>query len=229
MTHKNLSSPTSGFTLVELAIVLMIIGLLIGGILKGQELITNARITSAGAQIQGYEAAVITFQDSYGALPGDITNPSTRIPNCTASGCNIAGDGNGRIGQTDGWGVSAENNNFWVHMAKANLISGIDGNADWNAGTYFLVPPKFKIGGQMGMIYFGTNAFGVAGITAGHHWHSFGPAARYQDIARYDRKFDDGKATTGTVLLHTNGTPAADGSYDMTQNTMSDMWIHSTF
>ncbi len=71
-----------GFTLVELAIVMTIIGLLIGGILKGQELMQNARITSTVAQVRAYEAAVTTFRDKYDAVPGDMINANTRIPSC---------------------------------------------------------------------------------------------------------------------------------------------------
>src|SRR3990172_13141075 len=78
-----------GFTLVELALVMVIIGLLIGGILKGQQLVTNARATSTVSQTRQIEAATTTFQDSYGALPGDM-NGVGKIPGCTAA-CNIPG------------------------------------------------------------------------------------------------------------------------------------------
>lgn len=90
-----------GFTLVELAIVMTIIGLLIGGILKGQELMQNARVTSTVAQVRAYEAATTTFRDKYDTLPGDMVNASTRIPNCAGAGCNAQaanGGGNGIIG-----------------------------------------------------------------------------------------------------------------------------------
>ncbi len=66
-----------GFTLVELAIVLMIIGLLIGGILKGQELIQNARITSTIRQFKNSDAATLTFLDSHGAFLGDVIMADT--------------------------------------------------------------------------------------------------------------------------------------------------------
>ncbi|MCD8566562.1 MAG: prepilin-type N-terminal cleavage/methylation domain-containing protein [Alphaproteobacteria bacterium] len=66
---KTLTSQ-KGFTLVELAIVMIIIGLLIGGILKGQELIANAQITNAVTQIKGMDGAVATFRETYNAFPG---------------------------------------------------------------------------------------------------------------------------------------------------------------
>ena len=86
---SKLSKQTSqaGFTLVELAIVMIIIGLLIAGVLKGQELIANARVTSTVAQIKAIDAATSTFKDTYDSLPGDMTAPTTRLPNCLAAPC----------------------------------------------------------------------------------------------------------------------------------------------
>ena len=69
----------AGFTLVELAIVMIIIGLLIAGVLKGQELIANARVTSTVAQIKAIDAATSTFKDTYQALPGILRTPNTRF------------------------------------------------------------------------------------------------------------------------------------------------------
>src|ERR1700722_13648053 len=96
-TYMKRLQQQKGFTLVELAIVLTIIGLLIGGILKGQQLITNARVTAQMAQIQGIEAATTTFNDTYQGLPGDLSTALTRVPNCVTLGC-TNGDGNGIVG-----------------------------------------------------------------------------------------------------------------------------------
>ena len=81
----------SGFTLVEIAIVLVIIGLLLGGILKGQEMITQAKIKNVVNDFNGITAAVNSYQDRYRQLPGDDLNAGTRW----AGG--IAGDGNGQL------------------------------------------------------------------------------------------------------------------------------------
>ena len=68
----------TGFTLVEIAIVLVIIGLLLGGILKGQEMITQAKIKNVIADFSGISAAYHGYQDRYRAIPGDDPNAATR-------------------------------------------------------------------------------------------------------------------------------------------------------
>ncbi|MEO6023238.1 MAG: prepilin-type N-terminal cleavage/methylation domain-containing protein, partial [Burkholderiales bacterium] len=75
----------AGFTLVEIAIVLVIIGLLLGGILKGQELVQNARVRNLADQQNAVAAAYYAFQDRYRALPGDYAAAMTNIPNVTAA------------------------------------------------------------------------------------------------------------------------------------------------
>src|SRR5213592_2378180 len=82
-------STEMGFTLVEIAIVLVIIGLLLGGILKGQEMITQAKIKNVIADMSGVSAAMYGYQDRYKALPGDDKNANGRWAS-TASG---TGDG----------------------------------------------------------------------------------------------------------------------------------------
>ena len=78
----------AGFTLIEIAIVLVIIGLLLGGVLKGQELITSARVRNLISQQDGVKAAYLGFLDRFRALPGDYSNASTTI-------ANVAGAANG--------------------------------------------------------------------------------------------------------------------------------------
>jgi prepilin-type N-terminal cleavage/methylation domain-containing protein len=133
--HTYISKKQEGFTLVELAIALTIIGLLIAGVLKGQELLAESRIKMTIAQVKAFQAAHITFKDVYsGAIPGDMKNATSRITNCVTSlnGCRN-GDGSGIIDTGIHWGnsvvnraLSAENAQYWKHMALANLITGID-------------------------------------------------------------------------------------------------------
>ena len=82
------TSKPNGFALVELAIVITIIGILIGGVLKGQQLIEQARIAGTIQQMRDYKSAVIIFQTKYDALPGDMPDADKRIigcNNCTAT------------------------------------------------------------------------------------------------------------------------------------------------
>ncbi len=156
-----------GFTLVELAIVMTIIGLLIGGILKGQELILNARVTATIAQIRAYEAAVTTFRDSFAAMPGDMPNAQTRLPGCgTANFCNpntaAGGAGNGIVGVTNwdaNWsaqGVALSASNpignetvlFWIHLLQADLIAGVSSTAISGAAVEWgITHPSARIAG----------------------------------------------------------------------------------
>ena len=87
-----------GFTLIEIAIVLVIIGLLLGGVLKGQELITSARVRNLIQQQDGVKAAYFGFLDRFRALPGDYANATSTIAGVASgtAGCGN-GDGDGQI------------------------------------------------------------------------------------------------------------------------------------
>src|SRR5674476_678557 len=78
----------NGFTLIEIAIVLVIIGLLLGGVLKGQELITSARVRNLISQQDGIKAAYFGFLDRFRALPGDYSLATTNIAGATTNGNN---------------------------------------------------------------------------------------------------------------------------------------------
>jgi len=116
-----------GFTLVELSIVLIIIGLLVGGILKGQELVRNAQSKSLIAQLDAFRAASNGFVDKYGQYPGDFSRASALLavkPDGVSP--QIDGNGNGRV---NGLGNDDESLEYWQHLAAADLISGINGVA----------------------------------------------------------------------------------------------------
>ena len=114
-----------GFTLVEIAIVLVIIGLLLGGILKGQEMINQAKIKNVIADISGVSAAMYGYQDRYRALPGDDKN-AARWSGATA------GDGNGLI--IGKWTEAAkESTAFWDHLRRAGFVSGSGTDNPFNA------------------------------------------------------------------------------------------------
>lgn len=123
---------SSGFTLVELAIVLVIIGLIIGGVLVGQDMIKSAEIRSTISQYSGYQAAVMVFEDKYADMPGDI-NQQKAIEFGFYDRSSVAatgnGDGNGLIsdcGFSTGQGItqSCETLLFWRDLNTANLLDG---------------------------------------------------------------------------------------------------------
>lgn len=209
----------AGFTLVELAVVMIIIGLLIGGVLKGQELIANAQITSTAAAVKGIDAATTTFRDTYAALPGDITTPGTRLPNCTTTGgCDTAGDGDSRVDGDVTTTPAGEMTTFWVHLAAADLITGIDATGGNAWGELY---PAAPVAGGFHVAYDDTGSLGSnASARRGHYLllnntpggTPTGDALSATQAARLDRKLDDGVPTAGTVF--DSGNCDATGVYD---------------
>ena len=118
-----------GFSLVELSIVLVILGLLTGGILAGQSLIRAAELRSVSTDYNRYLAATQTFRDKYFALPGDMTNAqsfwgvdSAGCPNGGGASGTCNGNGSGTINSTIS--NQCENQEFWRHLSLAGLIEG---------------------------------------------------------------------------------------------------------
>ena len=120
-----------GFTLVEIAIVLVIIGLLLGGILKGQEMITQAKIKNVIADMSGVSAAMYGYQDRYRALPGDDKGAATRWSSPAATGGTV---GNGVIeGAWNSTTLTLESMLFWDHLRRAGFVSGSGADNPFNA------------------------------------------------------------------------------------------------
>lgn len=178
-----------GFTLIEIAIVLVIIGLLLGGILKGQELITNARVRNLIAQQDGIKAAFFGFQDRFRALPGDYNAAATNI-NCAPACTN--GNGNGQI--TASGTAGATTDEFiavWEHLSKSGFITG--------SYTYAAAPestdsaPTNPYSMYARIVY--DNVY--AGTATVRHNLKTGNQIPSEILAEVDRKVDDGNAETG--------------------------------
>ncbi|MEO7727805.1 MAG: type II secretion system protein [Burkholderiales bacterium] len=108
-----------GFTLIEIAIVLVIVGLLLGSILKGQELIVAARVRNVAVLLDGSRLAYLTFQDRYRMLPGDMPTPvaNSQIPGNPGGCTGGIGCGNGRIDDDEIFVV-------WAQLSRAGFIFG---------------------------------------------------------------------------------------------------------
>ncbi len=225
----------SGFTLVELSIVMIIIGLLIGGILKGQELIQNARISSTIAQVKGYSAATLTFQDSYGSLPGDIVSATTLVPDCNAA--NFCGGGNGNlwvglkdqlIYSLDQAGVNtlpeAETTYYWKHLLLAGLINNLQPNGNPTAPAWDVTHPSNNlVTGGFTVFNADSDRDAGRGICLRMQKYPTRVNGDWQRVIepliaqKIDTKMDDGNPNFGSVQADYDGTNCdTGGRYQVT-------------
>lgn len=179
-----------GFTLIEIAIVLVIIGLLLGGVLKGQELITGARVRNLIAQQDGIKAAYFGFLDRYRGLPGDYNQAVANIPNVGVV-CN-AGNGNGN-GQIQGGAAPWENLLLWEHLSRAGFINGTYVCAAIAAGNAQTSPTN-PYGGIIDLQF---DALYATPAGARHNLKT-GGSVPSDILAEIDRKVDDGNSAQGT-------------------------------
>ena len=131
-------SRRAGFTLIELSIVLVIIGLIIGGVMVGRELIQAARIRAQITQIERINTAVHTFQVKYNAIPGDMQASVAADLGifATRAGTEGQGDGNGLIQASTGWNEACgEILLFWNDLSTVGLIPGHFQGTDGNVGS----------------------------------------------------------------------------------------------
>ncbi len=195
----------SGFTLIEIAIVLVIIGLLLGGVLKGQELIQSARVRNLISQQDGIKAAFFGFQDRFRAYPGDYGQAVANISGVgTACGTGGNGNNNGQIEQANGEYIM-----FWDHLSKAGFINGsytCTGNSTQTTNTN----PTNPYSMFLVMIY--DNVYADPAAAAIRHNLKTGNQIPADIMAEVDRKIDDGLADRGAFRFsaHTGltvGTP----------------------
>jgi len=176
----------SGFTLVEIAIVLVIVGLILGGVLKGQEMIANAKVRNVIDQTTAIQTAVFAFQDRFRALPGDYSQATININGVTCAN----GNGNGFVS------TNVERGCFWQHLGAAGFITGnYDGVATPNNLTCAATTcPPNAFGGPM---KFTWGQFGN-GMTTNSHQLRIGRSIPVNVLAEIDRKIDDGVPEAGS-------------------------------
>jgi prepilin-type N-terminal cleavage/methylation domain-containing protein len=187
----------SGFTLIEIAIVLVIIGLLLGGILKGQELINSARVKNLAADFRNIPVFIYGYQDKFKALPGDDNGADTHVNGTLATPAGTRG--NGVIdGAWNSLTTTDESYLFWQHVRLAGLAPG---STTVGAADY---PPSNALSGRIGI----QSAAPFIGLKGAYFICSANILGKY--AKQLDIQLDDGNPATGSVMagLVADGTTA---------------------
>ena len=200
-TAMNTLNRQKGFTLIEIAIVLVIIGLLLGGVLKGQELINTARVRAMNNTVDGITAAWFSFQDRYRSFPGDYLSAQSTVNLPGTGGTGPAGgDGNGLVDSDE------ERARVWVHLEAAGYLTG--GYTNDGATVVFndyacppTICPDNGFGSGMNLSY---GALVQTGAANAHELIS-GRGIPVEVIAELDRKVDDGSPVSGAMQLGKGG------------------------
>ncbi|KHD07897.1 hypothetical protein PN36_25325 [Candidatus Thiomargarita nelsonii] len=194
----------TGFTLVEIAIVMVIIGLLLGAVLKGQEMITNARAKNIENEYNGIVAAIYSYQDRYRALPGD-DNKADRFTDITAC-TDLCGDGDGTIEGVFGSTANVESRLFWLHLRNAGFVAGATNNQD---------QPNNTLTGIIGV----STGLTTADISISGTFVAFTKIP--QNIALIiEARLDDGQSASGRIqgLKNSDNSTAANYATDELYN-----------
>ena len=191
----------SGFTLIEIAIVLVIIGLLLGGVLKGQELINSAKVKNLATDFKNIPIFIYGYQDKFKSLPGDDSAAAAHLGALATPTALPAVDiGNGIIGGL--WKpalTTDETALFWQHVRLANLAPGST-TVDLTAGNTYI--PKNAVGGDIGIT--SAAAGPITGMRGSYIVCSNAIAGKF--ARQLDTTLDDGVTSTGSVQVIAAGT-----------------------
>lgn len=182
----------NGFTLVELSIVLVIIGLIVGGVLVGRDLIEVARIQKIISEVDKIRTSMRAFEGKYNAVPGDMRDATVRLPGTTSNG-----NGSGRIR------LNSELYLAWQHLSLAGMYPGEYTGAPIGqpfGATVGLNIPESEIDGNGYAIWTNENQWQTLLIITGAavpgqmpYYPTFTPFAAYS----LDAKIDDGLPNLG--------------------------------
>ncbi len=188
----------TGFTLIELAIVLVIIGLLLGGVLRGQELINSARVKSLTREFQNIQVYIYGYQDRFRALPGDDPAAVTHLATATQGATPPAGNGliNGAWNSAT---ATDESYLFWQHVRLAGLAPGstATGTPEFE--------PRNSNGGRIGVQSIAAGFATITGMTGAYAVCSDLILGR--DATQLDTTLDDGNTATGNLRVVATGVP----------------------
>jgi len=191
----------AGFTLIELAIVLVIIGLLLGGVLKGQELINSAKAKSIAGDFKNAQIFIYGYQDKFKALPGDDASVIAHVGNTATLATTGGTVGNARIdGVWDSSTLTDESALFWQHVRLAGFATGPTSTTDAN----YL--PRNSDNGRIGVQSMGAGFTTITGMTGLYVVCSDNIAGRL--VKQIDINMDDGNTATGSLRAIVAGTPA---------------------
>ena len=180
----------AGFTLIELAIVLVIIGLLLGGVLKGQELINSAKVKNMATDFKNIPVYLYGYQDKFRSIPGDDKSAAAHV----GAGATEIGNGDGQLGGrwNDAPAVASEASMFWLHVRLGGLAQGATSLA---AVDYY---PKNADGGEIGFEAGRTTDPAIAGLKGTYVICSKGILGKY--VKQLDITMDNGDPATGSMM-----------------------------
>lgn len=230
-----------GFTLVEIAIVMVGIGLLVAGILGGATLIENRKIQTLITDLRSFDSSGGVFKENFRQLPGDITEPSVLLANCTSAPCSTPGNGDSTIGRGDWLAISAtdEEFTFWHHLLAANLITSVKPTTNMEFGEGQPMSPLeggYRMVGRMPMIWATSHNQHVlwVGDKASGSFGSWSPdqdSLQCAAIFKLDGKIDDGLPKSGRVNAAGNCTSstATDNTWTQTTSGLTPLWYVLAF
>jgi prepilin-type N-terminal cleavage/methylation domain-containing protein len=217
-----------GFTLLEIVIVVLIVGMVLAGVLKGQEMITSAKVKRLSGQMDEIRTAFLGFEDRYLALPGDYANALAAL-DCGGSVC-LHGNGDDRIRASEApvnGSQVREDILVWTHLTRSGLLKGDYNMADGASASSDQNTAKNPYSAYMQIAFDGV--YGVGGASMPRHTLKTGPQVPVEVLAELDRKTDDGRPYHGAVQFSpfaADGAPAPgeEGAQCTTAATPDGAW-----
>ena len=206
----------SGFTLIEIAIVLVIIGLLLGGVMKGQELINSAKVKNLAGDFKNTSLYIYSYQDKYRSLPGDDIQASSHVTGATVAAPSPITDlGNGRIdGKWDSTTTTDESFLFWQHIRLSGIAAGIT-----NINDTVGYPQRNTLGGLVGITNSITaKGLPITGLKGAYIICSSNVQGKF--AKQLDIMMDDGSTSTGSMMTQITGQIA--GAIDVAAESAPD-------